>query len=218
MERPKVFILNGKEPDEPYNAVLGFWLPPDSPYGNLQLKYMKIILRLDEANRKIADSLHFWGACQGGGMLPIGAFERHIFSNEGAVYMLRRAADELVSLVWLLSKYEADNKYPRSIKIDCLGAVISQGESNRHEAYAEHVELMKVLNDIANAFKHSFVNSDQTMVGAREPRIHALGLEYNKLSSGPRLYDVSISELTGKFNAFYQSCVSWLSAYSARNR
>lgn len=151
-------------------------------------------------------------------MLPIGAFERHIFSNEEAIYMLRRAADELVSLVWLLSKYEADNQYPRSIKIDCLGAVVSQDESSRHEAYAEHVELMKILNDIANAFKHSFVNSGQTIIGAREPRIHALALAFNKLGSAPKFYDVSISELTGKFNAFYESCVSWLSAYSARNR
>ncbi len=26
-----VWIDNGKSPDEPYNARLGFWLPPDSP-------------------------------------------------------------------------------------------------------------------------------------------------------------------------------------------
>jgi len=48
MEKSRLFIVNGKKPGEPYNEVLSFWLPPDSPYGNLQLKYMKIILRLDE--------------------------------------------------------------------------------------------------------------------------------------------------------------------------
>lgn len=213
-----MFIANGKKPDEPYNASLGLWLPPDSPYGNLQLKYMKIILRLDEANRKIADSWQFWNVCQSAGMLSVCAFERHVFSNEEAIYMLRRAADELVSLVGLLSIYEDRAKYPSSIKVDCLGAVIAQCESKRHKVFADHIDLMEVLNDIANAFKHSFINSEHTFLGSREPRIHALGLAYNKLSSEPKFYDVSISDLISKYNDFYKSCMSWLSAYSARNR
>ena len=111
-----MFIENGKKPDEPYNAALGFWLPPDTPYGNLQLKYMKIILRLDEANRKISESRKFWKICQAGNMSHCCAYERHVFSNEEAVYMLRQAADELVSLVWLLSKYEDDRQYPKNVK------------------------------------------------------------------------------------------------------
>ena len=52
-----LLVKNGKDPDDLYNASLGFWLPPNTPYGNLQLKYMKIICRIDEANRKIADNV-----------------------------------------------------------------------------------------------------------------------------------------------------------------
>lgn len=55
-----LLVENGKAPVDPYNASLGFWLPPDCPHGNLQMKYMKIIWRLDEANRKISDSWKFW--------------------------------------------------------------------------------------------------------------------------------------------------------------
>lgn len=123
-----LLVENGKAPADPYSASLGFWLPPDSPYGNLQLKFMKIIWRLDEANRKISDSWQFWEVCSQGGMLPTGALERHVFSNEEAVYMLRRAGDELVSMIWLLAKYESDGEYPSKIKVDCLGAVVSQSE------------------------------------------------------------------------------------------
>ena len=61
---------------------------------------MKIIQRLDEANRRISDSWQFWNYCKTGGIIQIGAYERHIFSNEEAVYMLRRAADELVSFTY----------------------------------------------------------------------------------------------------------------------
>lgn len=212
-----MFIENGKKPNEPYNAILSFWLPPDSPYGNLQLKHMKIIQRLDEANRRISDSWQFWNYCQTGGIIQIGAYERHIFSNEEVVYMLRRAADELISLIWLLSRFEIDKVYPKKIEIDCLGAVINN-KQNCHEAFSEHIEIMVILNDISNAFKHSFINSDHTLLGAEEPRVHALGLKYNKLNSEPAFYDYSLLQLVKEYNAFYNSCVKWLSSYSERNR
>ena len=213
-----MLIDNGKKPDEPYNAALGFWLPPDSPYGNFQLKYMKTIQRLDEANRRINESQHHWSNFRAEGMLPVGALERHVLANEEAIYMLRRAADELVSLVWCLSKYEENGDYPNKIKVDCLGAVIAQDENERHQAFAAHIELMRILNDIANAFKHSFINSDHTLLGAEEPRIHALGLARNKLSSQPEFYDVSLLTLIEFYNEFYKSCTSWLKSYSERNR
>ena len=213
-----LLIENGKAPDDPYNARLGFWLPPDTPYGNLQLKYMKIIWRFDEANRKIIDSWNFWKECSTGGMLPTGVLERHIFSIEETVYMLRRAGDELVSMIWLLEKHEDQKKYPSRIKIDCLGAVVAQAEDARVQVFSDHVDLMEKLNDIANAFKHSFINSDHTLMGFAEPRIHALGLSYNKLSSDPVFYDVKLDELVSKYNEFYKYSVQWLSEYSERNR
>lgn len=216
--RNPIFIDNGKRPEEPYNAALGFWLPPNSPYGNFQLKYMKVVQRIDESNRLIAESYDHWNSCQTGDFVPIGAFERHVFANESAVYMLRRAADELISLVWCLSKYESDGVYPTKIKIDCLGAVVAQNQESRHEAFKNHVDLMEILNEISNAFKHSFINSDHSLIGATEPRVYALGLAYNKLSAKPEFYDISLSSIVGKYNEFYKSCISWLSSYSERNR
>jgi hypothetical protein len=49
-------IDNGKSPGEPYNVGLAFWLPTDSPYGNFNLKLMKLCQRLDEANRRLIDN------------------------------------------------------------------------------------------------------------------------------------------------------------------
>lgn len=148
-----LLVKNGKDPDDLYNASLGFWLPPNTPYGNLQLKYMKIICRIDEANRKIADSWKFWKICSDGGRLPNNALDRHVLANENVVYMLRRAGDELVSMIWLLAKYENNRDYPSKIEIDCLGAVVSQKEGQRIALFSKHIELMQKLNDIANAFK-----------------------------------------------------------------
>jgi len=219
MESRVKLIENGKKPDEPYNAALGYWLPPNSPYGNFQLKFMKIIQRLDEANRKIVDSYKFWQACRVPNGLPAtGAYEQHIFSNEEAIYMLRRAADELVSLIWCLSKYEETNNYPTKIKIDCLGAVLSQKTENRLEVFEPHTEIMIILNEIANAFKHSFINSDLTLLGEDAPCIHALALNYNKLASNPIFHNVPLETVVDKYNDFFICSNSWLKEYSERNR
>src|SRR5712691_5798383 len=108
-----VLIDNGKTPDEPYNARLGFWLPPDSPYGNFQLKLMKLCQRLDEANRRLIDSGNYWEQATVGGLLRINALERHVYTNEQAVYLMRRAADEMIALIWCLAEWETTRTYPR---------------------------------------------------------------------------------------------------------
>lgn len=219
MEKKVKLIENGKTPDELYNATLGYWLPPKSPYGNFQLKFMKIIQRLDEANRKLIDSYKFWRECKSCANFPVfNAYEKHIFSNEEAIYMLRRAADELVSLIWCLSKYEETKQYPQKIDIDCLGAVLSQKKVDRLEVFEPHIEIMTELNNIANAFKHSFINSDHSLIGGDEPRIHALALNYNKLISDPVFYDVALRTIVEKYNDFFIGCNSWLRGYSERNR
>jgi hypothetical protein len=190
-----VLIDNGKQPDDFLNAALGFWLPPDSPYGNFQLKFVKIIQRLDEANRRINDSHTFWET-----RYTPGSIERHVFANEQAVHMMRRAADELVSLIWCLSEYEKNSKYPERLTIDCVGAVLKQDKQARLSIYEPHADFMQLLNDIANAFKHSFINSDLNVIGADEPRIHALALKRNRLGRSPKFYDVSLSDLVNKYN------------------
>ena len=53
-------INNGKKPDEPYNARLGFWLPAATPFGNFQLKLLKLSQRIDETNRRLREAFEFW--------------------------------------------------------------------------------------------------------------------------------------------------------------
>ncbi len=101
-----IWIDNGKIPDEPYSARLGFWLPPNSPYGNFQLKLMKICQRIDEANRRLTESRAFWEQARPDGISPPNALQRHIYANEQAIYLLRRTADEMISLIWCLSEWQ----------------------------------------------------------------------------------------------------------------
>ncbi len=110
-------IENGKSPDQLYNMSLGFWLPPDSPCGDFQLKLMKLCQRLDEANRRLIESFYYWNQARTQ-MPPGNVFERHLYANEQAVYLMRRAADEMIAMIWCLSQWEIDKDYPQQIEVE----------------------------------------------------------------------------------------------------
>ncbi len=213
-----VLVDNGKSPDEPYNARLGFWLPPDSPYGNFQLKLMKLCERLDEANRRLIESCSYWKQARAGAVLPVNVLERHVYANEQAVYLLRRAADDMIALIWCLSEWEMKGIYPQRIAVDCIGAVLKQPVERQLPPCRDYTEVLNALNEIANAFKHSFVHSDITLIGRDEPCVHALSLDHNKLVSGAKFHNVSLAWLVKGFSAFYQAGMGWLRAFSERHR
>lgn len=213
-----VLIDNGKTLEEPYNAAHGFWLPPDSPYGNLQLKLLKVRQRIDEANRRLRDSFEYWSRIDTRDTDSENAIERHIHANEQAVYMMKRAADELIALTWCLAAWENTGAYPREIKVDCIGAVLYGNNSCAPEYCDAHTLVLKFLNEISNAFKHSFVNSDLNMIGKDEPRVYALALNRNKIESGTELYEILLSYFVEDYSRFYRSGVEWLEAFSERHR
>lgn len=194
---------------------LGFWLPPDSPYGNFQLKLMKLCQRLDEANRRLIESFYYWNQARAQ-MPPGNVFERHLYANEQAVYLMRRAADEMIAMIWCLSQWEIDKDYPQQIKVDCIGSAL---KARNHQLPLDgHTPVLEALNEIANAFKHSFVQSDITLIGRDEPYVHALGLAYNRLGAGTKFHSVSLSWLVKDFSAFYKSGMQWLETFSERHR
>ncbi len=197
------------------NASLGFWLPPATEFGNMQNKYFSVLRKLDVANAHIISASCSWQICRSGEIAP-GAFEQHAISCELAVYFMRRVADDLIAMRWLLTAIEETKKTPKEIKIDCIGELLND-KSDFKIAFKEHLELLKLLNEISNAFKHSFALSDSDLCGAEEPRVLVLDLKYNRLASGVKPRGVSLSLLADKYSAFFDSCSSWLRQYSARN-
>jgi hypothetical protein len=79
-------------------------------------------------------------------------------------------------------------------------------------------QVLRALNEIANAFKHSFVQSDITVIGRDEPCVQALSLDYNKLASNAKFHSVSLAWLVNEFSAFYKEGMDWLRAFSERHR
>lgn len=213
-----ILIDNGKRPGEPYNAALGFWLPSDSLYGNLQLKLVKICQRLDEANRRIIDSFMFWEEACSQDLLASNSVERHVYANEQAVYLMRRAADEMVSLTWCLYCWERDGNYPAVIEVDCIGAILKGADDGALDYCQNYERVLTELNRVSNAFKHSFVNTDLNIIGRDEPCVYALLLERNRLEAGIEFHNISLSWLVRHFSEFYAAGIEWLQSFSERNR
>lgn len=181
------------------NASQLFVLPAETPYGNLSLKLGKVFARLAHANVRIAEAHSSWTAFLDRQREPsddVGSYHRHV--SEEAVFMLRRAADELVGMVWLMQQGASEGHYPTHLDIDSLDGAIN----DERETFQRHKWLMSTLNDLANAHKHSFVDSDWNIVGRDEPCMVALALKRNNLRNDVQPYVVSLDDLVAGFNLF----------------
>lgn len=212
-----MLIEIGKTPDEPDNAKLCFWLPPETPFGNLTLKHLKIIQRLDQANKRIIETGAYWSNAREQKVPSSCSFKLHQLANEELIYHLRRAADEIIGLVWFLLEFERTREYPSEIKIDRIALVLYQREDSRLKLFEPHIGLFSHLNDISNAFKHSFVNSDINVAGADGPTICALDMKYNKSKNDVEFYTVSLSALVLSYNAFYKDADAFLREFSKKD-
>ncbi|TFD63729.1 hypothetical protein [Cryobacterium sp. Hb1] len=205
----------GKPFDQFINAAEGFWLPADTPFGNFQSKLFKIFERLGHANRRLEESAANWSVFvaldQPGGNNPGAA---HKYATEEAVFMIRRAADELVSLVWILHERLARGTYPERVNVDSVGGAINFDNS----LFKQHLATLTLLNNVANAQKHSFVDSDLHILGRDEPCVTALGLKSNSLNNVPVLYVVSLDGLTRDFNAFLLGSLGYVRTASEQLR
>ena len=160
-------IENAKRPDELLNIVHTAQLPSDTPYGNLTLKSLDITRRIDHANREIQrvfaayilpedhDSLDPWQDLQ-----------RHQFLAEQVVYWLRKTADEIIALAHLADQFKSNGDWPSQLRIDSIGQLMNSGDRSLKYLFAEHLSFLDTLNEVSNAFKHSFINTDMSLVGS----------------------------------------------------
>jgi hypothetical protein len=199
-------IRNGKMLDEELRVDHFISLPADTPFGNLCLKYTQIVLRIDHVNRLVRRAFESYTTLPAiSGAVSSKDICDHWFACEEAVYWLKKTADELIGLIHVL-EYRGDNgRYPDRVHPDCIGKLLKRKQEGKPicRALDSHDELLTTLNELANAFKHSFINSDITVVGRDEPCVFALPLKKNKLNGSPRLYGVSLRKLVVQFDAFF---------------
>lgn len=180
------------------------WLPNDSPYGNLLLKGMNIVRRIDRVNLEIervfASYVH---PTKQDINDPRQDILEHQVYEEQVVYWLRKTADELISLAYVIDEWKRTGGWPQSVQVDSIAGLNGKISKEMEELFAPHAGLLSTLNEVANAFKHSFINTDITVVGAEYPVVFALALKRNKLSERSMFHSVSFQQMIEAFSSFY---------------
>jgi hypothetical protein len=217
MAAPVPQIDNGKQPLQPINIVHIPQLPSDTPYGNLLLKGMNIVRRLDRVNlevaRVFASYVHPNNEQSSNSSQDI---LEHQFYAEQVVYWLRKTVDELISLAYAISEWKRNGEWPNAIKVDSIAGLSRNAPQEVKDLFAPYERYLFTLNEVANAFKHSFINTDMTVVGAEYPVVFALALDRNRLSNKPKFYSVNFSEIVQEFSKLYRPTMKTIQTWATR--
>jgi hypothetical protein len=172
-------------------------------------QYLKIVNRIDRVNLLIQDVFSsFLTAHQLEGLGE--NFFRHQLIAEEVVYWLRKTADELISMQYVLHFQEQTGQFSNKIEVDCIGLLNHKNAQKFKQNFLVHLKFLDTLNEVSNAYKHSFINSEISFVGAEEPYLFALALKRNDLEKQPVFYEVPFAALVVEFDNFFQSSVEQL--------
>jgi len=198
-------INTGKRPEQHFNVIHMLPLPADTPFGNMSLKYSQLVFRLDHVNLLIREVFKSYARAKAA---DDGTITHHLLLIEELVYWIRKTADELIALVHILNERQSAGAYPERINPDAIGPLLAL--QNIPAWVQPHREFLNLLNEISNAYKHSFINSDAMLVGRDEPGVYALALKRNDLERATTLHGIRVTEMVVRFDAFFQAALAEL--------
>ncbi|WP_291090344.1 hypothetical protein [Flavobacterium sp. BFFFF1] len=140
---------------------------PDSKiWGNLSNKFAFILYRLDYDNRLLESIFEKINTYKENFKKRNGLNTRetsvvpfieiiHVISD------LRMITDEIIALLFILEKRSETGDYPDIIDIDQIGTLLDRldkGEQTYLQFFQSYKDFLRLINDITNTYKHSFIN------------------------------------------------------------
>lgn len=183
-------------------------LPTDTPWGNLWLKTMKIRFRIEHINIRLRNVFNVYPKCKSGA-----AKDHYICLSEieEITYWLRKTVDEYIQLLFVCSHFKKHKKWPTEIEIDSVGTLLLSPRVDIYSFFNGHYAKLEQLNDISNAYKHGFMNSDNNYFGSEnEPLVMSLHVERNNLKNPPKFIVISLRDVIAHFDQLNQHCRSKL--------
>lgn len=199
--------------EEEFNVKYFLSLPVNTPYGNLNLTYTEIVIRIECLNELITSLYEEYSSLEDlikirGGWFKSDEGFKHKFQTEQIVYWLRKITDEFISLIYLLKQLKITGNYPEKIKISSIGALLKSLKNDEellYDSVKKHVKFLNLLNDISNGFKHSILNAQTPNYrGVDEPVVFAL-VAFNDSLNIPKFHQVSLRHLLSNFCDFLES-------------
>lgn len=123
-------IDNGKRPEDPLLAHVHLLpLPSETPYGNLALKSMKIVIRVDWLNQRIREVYASYGRSRSVDAISARPLDHQMVAEE-VVYWIRKTADELIGLWDFMLQTVDAGAYPNGLRVDSIGSAMACEDPN----------------------------------------------------------------------------------------
>jgi hypothetical protein len=190
---------------EHFNVAHFLNLPTDSDFGNLTVSWMDIVTRFECINDSIVqiyqdfDNLY---TNKKSSMIFLDQAYKQKLLIEQIFYWLRKSADEIISILYLLDYFKTHKKYPKKINTSSIGDVL-KSEGPIKKALSKHVDHLQILNEISNAYKHSFLNSQiNDRRGSEYPVVFSCNLHHNDLKNKPEFHIHDLRKILNAYNMF----------------
>lgn len=174
-----------------------------SSFVNLDLKFIKLITDLDVVNQNIIESYEIWYKIKTNSseLIIYNTYlhKRNHKLHEYIIYDLKHFVDEIIATTALIKGKILNGK----ISITSIGDYLGRKNDKIYE-FNKFIDFFKLLDNLANAYKHSYANSDFSVLGRDEDCFVALYSKYNDFSKESTPYVVSVNELIKEFNEFYK--------------
>jgi hypothetical protein len=175
-------------------------LPSNTPWGNLLLKSLKIVSRLEYVNQKLALIYRRFEEQKN----PQGfSIDLCVLESEEVIYWIRKSVDEIIQLLYVGYYLKQTGSYPKEIKIDSIGGLLEQKDTGFYDLFADEYAKLGQLNDVSNAYKHSFVNSNSNLTGRDEPVVFSLSVVRNNLRNPAQFNAIALSDFINHFDQLY---------------
>jgi hypothetical protein len=210
-------INNGKKPFDYYNGLTMTHLPAKTPFGNLMAAKMFVDTRIDYVNLKLT-KIYEPFPIKIEGIIPLLFPQLVDIPTEEVIYLIRRLTDDLICLWSILSNFSNSGIYGPKIAIDCVGGLLDQISQTGvpHEFY-RNSEWLQNLNDVANAYKHSFAQTQLQQFSAQQPLVLAFAWKRNNTQNPVDTKLIPLSEIIAGYTLFYQQMGIWLRDWGAAN-
>lgn len=169
---------------------------------DVQMKHMDIVLRINRINKLCRKHYEVWENRDN----PIMGINRDMFYlQEEIIYHVKRVIDDMISLLWVIRKFQETKQQIMNVEVDCIGDYI-HGNIESIPCLKNYKDVLNTINEIANAYKHSYIQNLQLVLGRDEPCFCAKTHKRNNFRNNQDFYVVSqnyiMEELEKLFNTF----------------
>ena len=207
-KKNNILIETGMLPHENFNYKLIESLIPNSikneKFKNLGLniKIVNLIQSLNYVNELVINSNQLYEFIKNTSpfenYMSVYNFHKLTSVNGHIIHLIKKFIDEMISIIYIL-KYGGSD-----LKVKSIGSYIKDGQDYL-KCYDEFKNFFNDVNEIDNAFKHSYSN---TLVpgyfGTKENIIVVAYSKNGKNIYNPKMKSIPMNELIKELNLFYK--------------